>query len=1000
MLKQRKFSPIFGLLALFVLISILPVSASMMEIDFGLPLFGFDEVRLEKEKAPSFNFQLFKKYLSENPDQVIPHFHAIFSYVRLIKMSDDTKIEELKKLIRNFLKPADFNKENKIQILDYIFLSGLLLVSDKEDDPSNKRDAEFEEILLKADKTLEEVPEMCLVKGILFTLLRDRPNGYFAPMKPLEDLKRAAALAPADAHFQFVLGQAFRLMGSQEESLFHALVAYEKATSIDSGNHKLHNSLLGIYMGLHENYQGQGKAEPFWLEEAVYKKILTLSPNNPYALNNLGYLYAEFGVHKADAQIFCQRAVDQVPNNAGFRDSLGWAAFKNGQLDKAEAELSKSLSMNPDSFDTLYHLGTTYYVRKKYDKAISMYEKAVQIKPNAADALNNYAYLLSELDRDLEKGLQMARKAIALDPDNPSYLDTVGWIEFRLGNYEEAQRYLKKAFQLSPDVGEILAHLGKLYLQIKQFEKGLGFLKQAQKADPNLENIQNDIFFSMNLAALHEILGDYHKAFREKAQTKHLMSILLQIARLYQDEGLFNQAIVANQLCEKLKRGELDLAKPIFDFYELPVATPSTVIGTGPAQVKGEPVDAGQETGAEKVEVASETVFPDMPDVPLALNVGPGVFRSLAKRLNAFPGFEALSATLIMRDSLHPYSRTVFQFQCPGWENREVLKAIEFYLSFYGVKIADDQKNKEFKGFRGMFGQYPFWVMKDKEFVLIGMEGVPGAAEVKILKNTFSYDEKRDLGLFLNWSQAVKFLPEFLIPFMGNPLGNFDRVFSEYSREGGSLLEKTLLVPLKKIDKEFMKEMADLLYQYKVILLHFGCTSEISVEANDGCVMLKVDYTGIRDALRALKERVGFLALLIKPFYDEGRCILRRAMFGKSVNNLEAICPSNGKVVMNSSTGGLCCSFHGRFNLIYPLLGFSDDRCECTRNRLSGLVSLFSLKYLEKDKIEGLIKMMLLDYNIPPCPRGGNYVFENGSVQCSFHKSDGASTLEKKDSGQ
>ena len=125
-------------------------------------------------------------------------------------------------------------------------------------------------------------------------------------MKPEEDLKHALTLIPQTAHYYYIMGQAFRFISPSDTTLFLAVASYEKAASLDPRNGKLQNSLLGIYMGLHEEMQSKGKPEPFWLEEAVYKKILEISPNNAYALNNLGFLYAEYGVNLNIAQNYAK----------------------------------------------------------------------------------------------------------------------------------------------------------------------------------------------------------------------------------------------------------------------------------------------------------------------------------------------------------------------------------------------------------------------------------------------------------------------------------------------------------------------------------------------------------------------------------------------------------------------------------------------------------------------------------------------------------------------
>ncbi len=58
--------------------------------------------------------------------------------------------------------------------------------------------------------------------------------------------------------------------------------------------------------------------------------------------------------------------------------------------------------------------------------------------------------------------MQYVKKALRLNPDHPSYLDSLGWGYYKLGNYEKAVETLKKAFELAPDAIEIKEHIRKI----------------------------------------------------------------------------------------------------------------------------------------------------------------------------------------------------------------------------------------------------------------------------------------------------------------------------------------------------------------------------------------------------------------------------------------------------------------------------------------------------------------------------------------------------------
>jgi Flp pilus assembly protein TadD len=86
-----------------------------------------------------------------------------------------------------------------------------------------------------------------------------------------------------------------------------------------------------------------------------YAKALDLDPENPNALNGMGYLLACEGKDGARALTFCRKAVDMVPDNPAYRDSLAWAYFKLGFLDEARNHIGLALSLSPSAAEIREH---------------------------------------------------------------------------------------------------------------------------------------------------------------------------------------------------------------------------------------------------------------------------------------------------------------------------------------------------------------------------------------------------------------------------------------------------------------------------------------------------------------------------------------------------------------------------------------------------------------------------------------------------------------------
>lgn len=112
-------------------------------------------------------------------------------------------------------------------------------------------------------------------------------------------------------------------------------------------------------------------------------------------------------------------------------DRLAEVAEKAGDTGNQVLALSTAGDMN-------WQLGNRKEAYRRYDEAL-------ELDPDCTAVLNNYAYYLSEEGKSLRKALKMSRRSIELEPDNPTYLDTCGWILYLLGRPEEAKPLFKHA---------------------------------------------------------------------------------------------------------------------------------------------------------------------------------------------------------------------------------------------------------------------------------------------------------------------------------------------------------------------------------------------------------------------------------------------------------------------------------------------------------------------------------------------------------------------------
>ena len=94
-------------------------------------------------------------------------------------------------------------------------------------------------------------------------------------------------------------------------------------------------------------------------------------------------------------------------------------------------------------------------------------------------ALNNLGYFLTEHNEKLEEALGMIERAVRAEPENPSFLDSLGWVYFKLGKLKEAERYLSDAARRNPTSAAIQEHLGDLFKKLGQQEKAQASWRKA-----------------------------------------------------------------------------------------------------------------------------------------------------------------------------------------------------------------------------------------------------------------------------------------------------------------------------------------------------------------------------------------------------------------------------------------------------------------------------------------------------------------------------------------
>lgn len=177
-------------------------------------------------------------------------------------------------------------------------------------------------------------------------------------------------------------------------------------------------------------------------------------------------------------------ARERFPRDAELGMTILFTQFQSGDTLAAICTAQEVIrySRNDSITSSAYGFcGDMAHLRGDNKAAYRYYQRALKLRPDSPVILNNFAYYLSEEQRDLEEALKMSARANELDPQNATYLDTQAWVLYRLGRYEEAQTLMRQALVLDATgsselllhYGDILYALGKSFMAKTYWQRAL-----------------------------------------------------------------------------------------------------------------------------------------------------------------------------------------------------------------------------------------------------------------------------------------------------------------------------------------------------------------------------------------------------------------------------------------------------------------------------------------------------------------------------------------------
>ncbi len=393
--------------------------------------------------------QSFDKLLARHPD------NPQLSFGKAVLLQQDDRSEEALALLQK--QPA------KQRQIPSILLEARLLHSLQRSD----------EALTLLEKSLRQHPED---KRLRLTYAR-----LLVEQERLEDaMGEFATLVqqyPADDDLRFSMA----LVCMEAEAWREATVYLEEL--VERGSH-----VDAAHFNLGRAYQAMGR------NAKALSALAQVGPGNeflPAKLLQSQLLYSANRDEEASAVLADAR--QQQPDYAIQLYLIEIEALsEHNRTEQAWSLVEQALDEFPDDLNLLYTRAMLAEKRGDLGQLERDLRFIIEREPDNAMALNALGYTLADRTDRHQEALQLIKQAYQLNPDDPAILDSLGWVNFRLGNLSEAEALLRKALQRFPD-HEVAAHLGEVLWTKGERSEARAVWSKALKLQPDSQILRETL---------------------------------------------------------------------------------------------------------------------------------------------------------------------------------------------------------------------------------------------------------------------------------------------------------------------------------------------------------------------------------------------------------------------------------------------------------------------------------------------------------------------------
>ncbi len=197
------------------------------------------------------------------------------------------------------------------------------------------------------------------------------------------------------------------------------------------------------------------------------------------------------------------RRMDRTKYSDNF--VIGTVYRKIDDRERAEQFLTAAEKLSPENRDVLLELAALYEDMGRYDDAIRCIRVVYGNEPDDASINNFYGYLLAVKGDSLEFAEELITKALNEDPGNGYYLDSLGWVKYRKGEFSDALEILLGASEIVADDPVIWEHIGDTYMELGQPELALESYNRSVEVDPDRPEIEDKVREARSAASRAEM---------------------------------------------------------------------------------------------------------------------------------------------------------------------------------------------------------------------------------------------------------------------------------------------------------------------------------------------------------------------------------------------------------------------------------------------------------------------------------------------------------------